>query len=103
MDVLPSYALASVARDVLLTWVIQKGRVQNMDLQQQKCIDSGVPNLSPCCPKYLGHPGFAKMWHGIPAGAFILQLDTSTDEAGARLPGSAASAGLFWVLHAGNC
>jgi hypothetical protein len=33
MDVLPSYALASVARDVLLPWVIQKGRVQNMDLQ----------------------------------------------------------------------
>ena len=44
MDVLPSYALASVARDVLLTWVIQKGRVQNMDLQQQKCSGSGVPS-----------------------------------------------------------
>ena len=62
MDVLPSYALASVARDVLLTWVIQKGRVQNMDLQQQKCIDSGVPKLSPCCQKHLGHPGVAIVW-----------------------------------------
>lgn len=57
MDVLPPYALASVARDVLLTWVIQKGRVQDMDLQQQECIDSGVP-----CQKYLGHPGVAIVW-----------------------------------------
>jgi hypothetical protein len=62
MDVLPSYALASVARDVLLPWVIQKGRVQDMDLQQQECIDSGVPKLSPCCQKYLGHPGVAIVW-----------------------------------------
>jgi hypothetical protein len=62
MDVLPSYALASVARDVLLRRVIKKGRVQNMDLQQQKCIDNGVPKLSPCCQKHLGHPGVAIVW-----------------------------------------
>jgi hypothetical protein len=96
MDLLPSYALASVARDVLLHWVIQEGGVQDMNLQQQKCVDSGVPKLSPCCQKHLGHTGVAIVWHGRPAWAFTLQLDTSTDE------GSAASTGLFQVLHACN-
>jgi hypothetical protein len=98
MDVLPSYALAIVARDVLLLWVIQKARVQNMDLQQHKCIDSGVPKLSPCCQKYLGHQGVAIVWAawnlgmGYQKGHSSCNSDTSSDVAGARLLGSAAGA-----------
>jgi hypothetical protein len=53
MDLLPSYALASVARDVLLHWVIQEGGVQDMDLQQQKCIDSSVPSSALAVRKVL--------------------------------------------------
>jgi hypothetical protein len=42
-------------------------------------------------------------WHGMPEGAIILQLGTSTDEAGAWLLGVAASIGLLslsvWLHH----
>lgn len=43
MNVLPS-SLASIVRDVLLPWVIQRrmySYIRNMD-QQQNCIDSGT-------------------------------------------------------------
>jgi hypothetical protein len=100
MDVLPSYALPSVARNVLLPWVIQKGRVQDMDLQQQTCIGSGVPKLSPFCKipwssRCCYSVGRMESWHGIPEGAFILQLDTSSNLACAWQLGSAASTLLF--------